>query len=243
MSLEFKIKKGNDVFTIDEKKTIDDYFKSKNKKNEYNAGYSDFVFNITFWGKDDNGIEYICGWHLDYEPRAKYTFLENPKVYHPLFHLHYGGIKMRSVYRELNSHIDLVNDSNFSISLIDEVKSLINDPQKKNKIDEMFLDHCIKSECVLSNSAIVNKTSFVPLFMIAPRIPFPPIDEYLGLDFIVSNFFEKSNYINFRKNSFFKQKIKESQNKLWKDYYDTIMGYWNNNNSCLKPNMLIPSLI
>lgn len=241
VSLVFDIECGQDAFNEDEKKEID---KNTNKKLKYEIpSYSKFVFSIQFSGKDDNGIEYLSAWHLDYEPRTKYVFLNNPKVYHPLFHLHYGGSSIREIYRELNMYQELLDEKSFTKSLVEDIKDLFDEQETKDKIDAVFLSHSVKSSEFIKCAVNHSNTSFVPLYMIAPRIPFPPVDEYLGLDFVISNFFEKSSYICFRKNAFFKQKIAESQNKLWKDYFDIIMGFWNNKNSFIKPNMLIPSLV
>ncbi len=232
---------GEDVFDKDENEEIEKRV-SKELKHEISS-YSKFVFNIQFSGKDDKGIEYLSAWHLDYEPRTKFGFLNNPKVYHPLFHLHYGGSSIREIYRELNMHQDLFDENSFTKSLVEDIKDLFGEKETKDKIDAVFLNHSLKSSEFIKCAVNHSNTSFVPLYMIAPRIPFPPVDEYLGLDFIISNFFEKSSYIGFRKNAFFKQKIAESQNKLWKNYYGIISGYWNNRSSNITPNMLIPSLI
>lgn len=242
VSLVFDIECGQDVFNEDEKKEID---KNTNKKLKYEiSSYSKFVFSIQFSGKDDNGIEYLSGWHLDYEPKTKYPFLKDPKVYHPLFHLHYGESTLRDVYRELNMHQDFFDEKSFTSSLIEDIKALFGEQDAKDKIDDVFIKHCLKSGDFIKNTVTLNnKTSYVPLYMIAPRIPFPPMDEYLGLDFIISNFFEKSEYDKFRKNPFFHYKISNSQNKLWKDYFNIIMGFWNKKNTFIKPNMLIPSLV
>lgn len=241
VSLVFDIECGEDIFDEDEKKVIK---KSVKKKLTYEIpSYSKFVFNIQFSGKDDKGIEYLSAWHLDYEPRTKYSFLEKPKVFHPLFHLHYGGSSIREIYREINMHQDFWDENSFTNTLVEDIKDLFREKETKDKIDEVFLAHSEKSSVFKKCATIHSNTSFVPLYMIAPRIPFPPIDEYLGLDFIVSNFFEKSIYTTFRKNHFFHQKIVASQNKLWKNYYEIISGFWNNRTSIIKPNMLISALI
>ena len=240
VTLIFDIQCGEDKFEDKVKKEIEEKA-DKNVKFEIQS-YSQFEFKIQFSGKDDRGIEYLSGWHLDYEPKTKYPFLKEPKVYHPLFHLHYGGSTLREVYRELNMHYDLFNENSFTKSLVEDIKDLFNDKDTKDKIDDVFLKHCGKSEAFQKNAVTLkSNTSYVPLYMIAPRIPFPPIDEYLGLDFIVSNFFEKTKYAEFRK--LFHRNIVESQKKLWKDYYEIISGYWNKKVYNIKPNMLIPSLI
>lgn len=239
VTLIFDIECGEDKFEEKVKNEIED--KADKNVNFEIQSYSQFVFCIQFSGKDDKGIKYLSGWHLDYEPKTKYPFLKEPKIYHPLFHLHYGGFEVREVYRELNMHKDLLDENSSTRSLIEDIKDLFSEQEIKNKIDDVFLKHCEKSEEFIQNAVTLkDKSSYIPLYMIAPRIPFPPMDEYLGLDFIVSNFFEKSKYAEFRK--LFHKKIIESQNKLWKEYYGIISGYWNNKSSNITPNMLIPSL-
>lgn len=242
VTLIFDIKCGEDKFEDEVKKEIE--AKVNGKVRFEIQSYSQFTFSIHFSGKDDKGIEYLSGWHLDYEPKTKYPFLKDPKVYHPLFHLHYGESTLRDVYRELNMHQDFFDEKSFTSSLIEDIKALFGEQDAKDKIDEVFIKHCLKGGDFIKNAVTLNnKTSYVPLYMIAPRIPFPPMDEYLGLDFIISNFFEKSEYDKFRKNPFFHYKISNSQNKLWKDYYGIIIGFWNNRPSNITPKMLVPSLI
>lgn len=240
VTLIFDIKCGEYKFEDEIKKEIEEKA-PKNVKFEIQS-YSQFEFSIQFSGKDDKGIEYLSGWHLDYEPKTKYPFLKEPKIYHPLFHLHYGGSSVRDVYRELNMHQDFLDDKSCTNDLIDDIKALFDDDETKGKIDDIFLSHVTKSSEFIKNAVTQNKKSYVPLYMIAPRIPFPPMDEFLGLDFIISNFYEKSTYDKFRKNTFFHHKISESQSNLWKNYYEIISGYWNGKNSYIKPNMLNPSL-
>jgi hypothetical protein len=238
VTLIFDFRCGEDNFEKKVKEEIEEKA-DKNVKFEIQS-YSHFEFNIQFSGKDDRGVMYLSGWHLDYEPKTKYPSLKEPKVYHPLFHLHYGGSIMRAVYRELDQN--LLDENSFTRSLIEDIKDLFSDKEMKDKIDDVFLKHCAKSDEFIQKAvSFKHNSSYVPLYMIAPRIPFPPIDEYLGLDFIISNFFEKSKYAEFRK--LFHKKIVESQNKLWKDYYEIISGYWNKKVYNITPNMLIPSLI
>lgn len=240
VTLIFDIEYGEDDFDNEIKKEIEK--KAQKNVNFEISSYSKFVFSIQFSGKDNNGIEYLSGWHLDYEPKTKYPFLKEPKVYHPLFHLHYGGSAVREIYRELNMYQDFLDDDSCTNDLIDDIKALFDDDEIKKKIDNIFLNHVTKSSEFITNAVTQNKKSYVPLYMIAPRIPFPPMDEFLGLDFIISNFYEKSTYDKFRKNYFFHQKISKSQSDLWKNYYEIISGYWNGKDSYIKPNMLIPSL-
>lgn len=240
VTLIFDIKCGEDQFEDEVKKEIE--VKAPKNVNFEIQSYSQFEFSIQFSGKDDKGIEYLSGWHLDYEPKTKYPFLKEPKIYHPLFHLHYGGSSVRDVYRELNMHQDFLDDDSCTNDLIDDIKALFADDETKKKIDEIFLNHVTKSSVFITNAVTQNKKSYVPLYMIAPRIPFPPMDEFLGLDFIISNFYEKPTYDKFRKNHFFNRKISKSQSNLWKNYYEIISGYWNGKDSYIKPNVLIPSL-
>ena len=70
--------------------------------------YSNYNFVIIFSGFDENNIEYLCSWHLDYEKKARDDSQDEPKVFHPLFHLTYGGKTMRDIYGNLDGiHSDI----------------------------------------------------------------------------------------------------------------------------------------
>lgn len=152
--------------------------------------YSVYNFVLIFSGYDEDYTEYQCSWHLDYEKNAKDDECDEPKVFHPLFHLTYGGKKMRDIYGHLEGRYSDVKDSS------------------KYKEDNI---------------------SFIPLLLIAPRIPFPPMDVYLGIDFIICNFMNKRDYQKLQSEPNYKRVIKKSQERLWKPYYLSMANYWEQN--------------
>lgn len=149
--------------------------------------YSKYNFVFTFTGCDENNIEYKCSWHLDYEKKSKDDSLDEPKVFHPLFHLTYGGKSMKEIYHDLDGKKCDV---------------------KENAINED------------------KNVSFIPLLLIAPRIPFPPMDYYLGIDFIICNFLNKWDYQKLQSESNYRRMIKKSQEKLWKPYFTILANNW-----------------
>lgn len=54
------------------------------------------------------------------------------------------------------------------------------------------------------------------LFLSAPRLPFLPMDFFLGIDFIISNFLNKADYYKISGNSLYKKALENSQNSVWK---------------------------
>lgn len=237
VTLDMKIERGKDC--LNNQNNNDE--KQNDEKWEL-PSFSQYDFKLIFSGNDDNGINYISSWHLDYEPKVKYPYISTLlKVNHPLFHLHYGGSEMRSVYQNLNQKSELLNNGESGCScFIDKLKEIINDDDVSSRIDEAVLNMSADFETFV-NDAQMNNTSYIPLHMIAPRIPFPPMDEYLGLDFIISNFFEKSVYNDFRTR--FDKDIRTSQKILWGPYFSIISDFWNNlSNKRISPKMIIPSL-
>lgn len=151
--------------------------------------YSKYTFVITFVGSDEKKVEYKCAWHLDYESKSKDDELDEPKVFHPLFHLTYGGSTIKKIYTSLD-------DDSYKV-----VKEL-----------------AVNEE---------TKCSFIPLYMISPRLPFPPMDSYLGVDFIICNFMDKRMYQKLQTETYYKRVIKNSQDSLWKPYFMEMAKYWN----------------
>ena len=64
------------------------------------------------------------------------------------------------------------------------------------------------------------------LFLSAPRLPFLPMDFFLGIDFIISNFLNKEDYYKISGNSLYKNALKNSQNSVWKQYILSIAHHW-----------------
>lgn|GEM_PF-4286060 len=151
--------------------------------------YTDYNFVITFIGTDEKKVDYMCAWHLDYESKSKNNELDEPNVFHPLFHLTYGGRTMKKMYTPL-------------------------DDNQYNTVKDLAYNE--ETNC-----------SFIPLYMISPRIPFPPMDYYLGIDFIICNFMDKRRYQKLQSETYYKRVIKKSQDSLWRPFYMEIAKYWN----------------
>lgn len=64
------------------------------------------------------------------------------------------------------------------------------------------------------------------LFLSASRLPFLPMDFFLGIDFIISNFLNKADYYKISGNSLYKKALENSQNSVWKQYILSIAHHW-----------------
>ncbi len=75
----------------------------------------------------------------------------------------------------------------------------------------------------------------------APRLPLPPMDVILAIDFIISNFFG-SIWQQALSDSEYIDVVKRAQEAWWKPYYEGISQHWSNNgvgiSSSLIPNLL-----
>ena len=58
-----------------------------------------------------------------------------------------------------------------------------------------------------------------------PRIPHPPMDGVLGIDFVIVNFWDTRS-IKFRYEGGYANILKPSIDLLWKPYIETIYGFW-----------------
>ena len=65
------------------------------------------------------------------------------------------------------------------------------------------------------------------VLMDAPRIMHPPLDLFLAVDFLLTNFLEKRVWSNLRADTTYQEIVKESQTNWWKDYFQQIADYWN----------------
>ena len=68
----------------------------------------------------------------------------------------------------------------------------------------------------------LGKTLLLP----TPRIAYPPMDFILGVDFILSNFLSANRYKNIRAKNEYVSAVKNSQERLWKPYIQTIANHW-----------------
>lgn len=63
------------------------------------------------------------------------------------------------------------------------------------------------------------------LLLPAPRLPFPPMDAVLSLDFVLSNF-SGSCWRELRSNPTYIRLLQEAQQKHWKPYFEKIASWW-----------------
>lgn len=89
----------------------------------------------------------------------------------------------------------------------------------------------------------LGKTLLLP----TPRIAYFPMDFVLGIDFILSNFMLKEQYMKLRDKKEYDSAVKNSQSRLWQPYVYTIANHWgktiNLPNSYYGCNQLLPTLI
>ncbi|MCE7915822.1 MAG: hypothetical protein DYH15_14450 [Nitrosomonas sp. PRO4] len=67
----------------------------------------------------------------------------------------------------------------------------------------------------------------------SPRIPHPPMDGILGIDFAIINFWEVEK-IRFRNEGEYTNLLSESINMLWKPYVENLHNYWQQNAQLLQ---------
>ncbi|MBI5298233.1 MAG: hypothetical protein HY869_22370 [Chloroflexi bacterium] len=77
-----------------------------------------------------------------------------------------------------------------------------------------------------------------------PRIVHLPMDAILGIDFVLTNFWQTSA-LGFRNEGAYVNLLAESQRNLWKPYFDTLHGFWQPNSRQLiwSPLEIIPELV
>lgn len=68
------------------------------------------------------------------------------------------------------------------------------------------------------------------LSIIAPRLAFPPMDFVLGIDFLLSNFIKKDEYLQIQSDGIYKNTVAEAQKWLLKPYIMSIAHNWCNLN-------------
>ncbi|QFI37580.1 hypothetical protein FR932_06865 [Moritella marina ATCC 15381] len=61
----------------------------------------------------------------------------------------------------------------------------------------------------------------------APRVMHHPLDLFLSVDFVVSNFCKKEVWKKLRANTTYTNYIKMAQDQWWKLYYQDLANYWN----------------
>lgn len=71
------------------------------------------------------------------------------------------------------------------------------------------------------------------LLLTSPRLPHPPMDAILGIDFILRNYFKKELYDKVFCDSKYRQAVRQSQERLWKPYMLALAGHWCQFNGCI----------
>lgn len=64
------------------------------------------------------------------------------------------------------------------------------------------------------------------LILPTPRIIHPPMDIFLGVDFILQNYFPYQKIANLLEDSAYQEIIERSQHRLWYPYYSSIFSKW-----------------
>lgn len=68
------------------------------------------------------------------------------------------------------------------------------------------------------------------LLIDSPRIPFPPLDALLGIDFVLTNFINSGD-IRFREQGDYANQLKRMQERLWKSYTIALASRWQPNHN------------
>jgi len=64
------------------------------------------------------------------------------------------------------------------------------------------------------------------LLLTSPRLPHPPLDGILAIDFILKHFVTEDIHRQLTENKTYKTYIASSQRRLWHPYYTSISKYW-----------------
>ena len=64
------------------------------------------------------------------------------------------------------------------------------------------------------------------LIVDTPRIPHPPMDAILGIDFVLTNFVKHAKIKDLREDAIYKRIVKNSQSRIWKPYIMTLARAW-----------------
>jgi len=88
------------------------------------------------------------------------------------------------------------------------------------------------------------------LILPMPRVPHPPMDIALGVDFILHHFFRKEERKSITEESEYQKIVQKSQYRLWKPYFLTMARHWidrdveyNFDDDNFSPSKLYPNLI
>jgi hypothetical protein len=64
------------------------------------------------------------------------------------------------------------------------------------------------------------------LVLSTPRIPHPPLDFILGIDFILQNYYSKDKIQKILNDTLYQEIIERAQYRIWRPYYTSITNKW-----------------
>lgn len=67
------------------------------------------------------------------------------------------------------------------------------------------------------------------LILPTPRLPHPPMDVVLGIDFIIQNFYPKEHKIDILEDERYIAIVKNAQLRLWRPYFRSLASHWQSN--------------
>lgn len=84
-----------------------------------------------------------------------------------------------------------------------------------------------------------------PILIIdAPRLAHPPMDAILGIDFVLTNFIERSRLTELREDGQYRNLVKRAQERLWRPYFLSLASVWSGQDQGdWSPDELLPQLI
>lgn len=80
------------------------------------------------------------------------------------------------------------------------------------------------------------------LLLPAPRLPFPPMDAVLAIDFLLSNFAGKQ-WKKLRDEPIYERLLREAQYRYWKPYHERLASWWAKGPKSPATTTLLPHLI
>jgi hypothetical protein len=80
------------------------------------------------------------------------------------------------------------------------------------------------------------------LLLPAPRLPFPPMDAILAIDFLLSNFAGKQ-WKKLRDDPTYSRLLRDAQVRYWKPYHERVASWWGQGPRDSKTTELLPHLV
>ncbi|HEX8349012.1 MAG TPA: hypothetical protein VF598_03555 [Hymenobacter sp.] len=77
------------------------------------------------------------------------------------------------------------------------------------------------------------------LLLESPRLPHPPLDVVLAIDFVFSNYYGKQ-WRKLRDETEYQRIVKEAQERYWRPYFNAIQMNWSRGSSTISPIKLMP---